>query len=231
MELERCCVLHPRAGQCFDHAPVLMRSDYCATTSVAPSPGRPASDRMRPASPASPVQLVRQVFVPSPQSVTLPAQSVMSHVLSGAHFTVHCAKPLHEIVQSPSQVKSHAEFPLQEPVEFRPTVMTQSDVPGHTALQLALHCMSHVDVPAQLKLQPFVQLAVQSVPPAQTQVPASASHEQLPVHASMAVTSLPRPSTGASPGGVLVSRVASVGSVHSLRVAYRGRISLSWSSN
>jgi hypothetical protein len=99
---------------------------------------------VRPASPASLRQLVRQTFVPSPQSVMLPPHAVMSQVASGAHLTVHWADPLHAIVQSPWQVKSHAEFPLHEPVEFGPTVTTQSEVPGHTALQLALHCMSHV---------------------------------------------------------------------------------------
>src|SRR5260370_9985027 len=61
--------------------------------------------------------------------------------------------------------------------------------------------MLQVEVPAQLRLQPFVQFATQSVPPEHEQLPASGSHEQLPVHARIAVVSLPSPSTFASPGG------------------------------
>jgi hypothetical protein len=86
-------------------------------------------------------------------------------------------------------------------VELGPSVTAQSDVPGQTALQLALHCMLQLEVPAQLKLQPFVQFATHSVPPEQVHVPASASQAQLPVHARIAVVSLPSPSTAASPAG------------------------------
>jgi hypothetical protein len=80
-------------------------------------------------------------------------------------------------------------------------------------LQLELHCIVQVDVPAQVRLQPLVQFATQSaVPPAQVQVPASESHEQLPPseHARTEVTSLPSPSTVASAGGVLTSVVVEV---------------------
>jgi hypothetical protein len=137
-------------------------------------------------------------LVPSPQSVTLPAQSVMSQVASGAHCTAHLDEPLHEIVQSPWQVKSQVELPLHDPVEWVPSVMLQSDVPGHTALQLALHCIAQVDEPAQLRLQPLVQFATHSVPPEHVQVPASGSHAQLPVQTRMEVVSPPSPSIAAS---------------------------------
>jgi hypothetical protein len=62
--------------------------------------------------------------------------------------------------------------------------------------------MLQLEVPAQLKLQPFVQFATQSVPPEHVHVPASGSQAQFPVHARIAVVSLPSPSTAASPGGM-----------------------------
>jgi hypothetical protein len=108
------------------------------------------------------------------------------------------AAPLHEIEQSPWQVKSQVELPLHDAVELVPSVTLQSDVPGHTALQLALHCIAQVDDPAQLRLQPLVQFATQRVPPEHVHVPASASHAQLPVQTRIDVVSPPSPSIAAS---------------------------------
>lgn len=102
----------------------------------------------------------------------------------------HSAEPEHAIVQSPWQVISQDEFPLHEPVEVGPSTMLQSDELGHVALQLVLHCMLQLVPLAQLRLHPGVQVATQSDPPEQVQVVVLTSHEQLPVHVAVLVTSL-----------------------------------------